>query len=154
MAEFDRGQWEQNAAERNAMEWSEDRFSPKIKRDLDRWEGREVNNVDNLIEEWAKKAQNIYDGQTAGDYTWVGFLAEYTRAFKALAQEGEESDSSPACEWCGENVSSDEVTISLGQRRVVLCEKCMELCAECGCERAFSSECPGFYCEQHCECDE
>ena len=39
---------------------------------------------DQVINAYAEKAQQIYDQQTAGDYTWLGFLRafvdEYERA--------------------------------------------------------------------------
>ncbi len=36
-------------------------------------------NPDDLIDEYAEKLQRIYDHETAGDYTFVGLLAEFTR---------------------------------------------------------------------------
>lgn len=35
--------------------------------------------IDDLIEEYATVLQNIYDKQTAGDYTFTGVLSEFLR---------------------------------------------------------------------------
>jgi hypothetical protein len=42
--------------------------------------------MDELLEEYAAKLQEIYDGQTAGDYTFVGVLSEFVRKLKAAEE--------------------------------------------------------------------
>ena len=36
---------------------------------------------DELFHEWADKLQNIYDNQTAGDYTFLGYLGAFAKAY-------------------------------------------------------------------------
>jgi hypothetical protein len=36
--------------------------------------------IDDLIAAYATELQNIYDGRTAGDYTFIGVLSEFARA--------------------------------------------------------------------------
>ena len=38
-----------------------------------------VDNVDSIIDKWAKRIESVYDSNTAGDYTFHGILGEFLR---------------------------------------------------------------------------
>lgn len=48
--------------------------------------------LDALIEEYADKAEKVYESRTAGDFTWHGLLSEFSRKAR--------QDRIPVCGGC------------------------------------------------------
>ena len=43
--------------------------------------------IDDLINDYAMRAQDIYDNETAGQYTWSGLLGEFTQQLPAYDRD-------------------------------------------------------------------
>jgi hypothetical protein len=52
--------------------------------DLDEYAYEPVSDVDAVIEGYAINLRQIYDGRTAGDYTFVGVLASFLMHIDAI----------------------------------------------------------------------
>lgn len=47
-----------------------------------------VERIDEIIKAYAKKAHEIYVSRTAGDYTWIGFLASFLTDVNEFRRNG------------------------------------------------------------------